>query len=71
MNDTFFDWPRLYAQPFDKHSVDPYTRARMILMNGTEFEAIWFTRAGLRHCGDNEVRRHSRASAAANSSSKS
>ncbi len=50
MNDTFFDWPRLYAQPFDKHSVDPYTRARMILMNGTEFEAIWFTRAGLRHC---------------------
>ena len=23
MNDTFFDWPRLYAQPYDKHSVDP------------------------------------------------
>ena len=52
MNDTFFDWPRLYAQPYDKHSVDPYTRTRVILMNGTEFEANWFSHQFSRHCGD-------------------
>ena len=57
MNDTFFDWPRLYAQPYDKHSVDPYTRTRIILMNGTEFEANWFSHQFSRHCGDNELRR--------------
>ena len=52
-----FDWPRLYAQPYDKHSVDPYTRTRIILMNGTEFEANWFSHQFSRHCGDNELRR--------------
>ena len=42
LEDTFLDWSRLYVQPYDKHSVDPYTRTRVILMNGTEFEANWF-----------------------------
>ena len=66
MDDTLLDWPRLYVQPYDKHAVDPYTRTRVILMNGTEFEANWFSHQFSRHCGDNW-----RASAAASSSSKS
>ena len=57
MDDTLLDWPRLYAQPYDKHAVDPYTRTRVILMNGTEFEANWFSHQFSRHCGDNELRR--------------
>ena len=57
LEDTFLDWPRLYVQPYDKHSVDPYTRTRVILMNGTEFEANWFSHQFSRHCGDNELRR--------------
>ena len=57
MDDTLLDWPRLYVQPYDKHAVDPYTRTRVILMNGTEFEANWFSHQFSRHCGDNELRR--------------
>ena len=57
LEDTFLDWSRLYVQPYDKHSVDPYTRTRVILMNGTEFEANWFSHQFSRHCGDNELRR--------------
>ena len=66
-----WDWTSLYVQPYDKHSVDPYTRTRVILMNGTEFEANWFSHQFSRHCGDNGLRRSWRSSAAANSSSKS
>lgn len=57
MDDTFMDWTALYAQPYNKHSVDPYTRTRVILMNGTEFEANWFSHQFSRHCADNELRR--------------
>ena len=35
MEDTFLDWTGLYVRPYDKHSVDPYTRTRAILINGT------------------------------------
>jgi hypothetical protein len=37
--------------------VDPYTRTRVILMNGTEFEAQWFSRNFSRHCANNDLRR--------------
>ena len=57
MEDTFLDWTGLYVRPYDKHSVDPYTRTRAILINGTEFEANWFLHQFSRHCADNELRR--------------
>ena len=28
------------SQPYDKYTVDPYTRTRVILMNGIEAESI-------------------------------
>ena len=34
-------WSDMSQQPYNKHEVDPYTRVRCILMNGTEFEAMW------------------------------
>ena len=51
------DWKKLYPKPYDKHAVDPYTKARIILMNGTEFEANWFSHQFLRHTADNDLRR--------------
>lgn len=57
MDDILMDWTTLYAQPYDRNSVDPYTRTRVILMNGTEFEANWFSHQFSRHCADNELRR--------------
>lgn len=56
--DSFLqDWNRLYPKTYDPHTVDPYTKTRIILMNGTEFEANWFSHQFSRHCNDNELRR--------------
>lgn len=54
---VFSDWKSLYPKSYDKNSVDPYTKCRIILMNGTEFEAVWNGHADNRRIGDNEIRR--------------
>ena len=51
------DWKKLYPKPYDKHAVDPYTKARIILINGAEFEANWFSHQLLRHTSDIDLRR--------------
>ncbi len=54
---TYKNWKSINVRPYDKETVDPYTRVRAILMNGTEFEAIWNTARYNRHCANNDVRR--------------
>lgn len=44
-------------KPYKKEEVDPYTKTRIILMNGTEFEANWFSHQLDRHTNDNDLRR--------------
>ena len=51
------NWEKLWAAPYNKNEVDPYTRTRIILMNGTEFENVWFSHQLSRNLGDNELRR--------------
>lgn len=51
------NWEKLHPQSYDKHTVDPYTRTRVILMNGTEFENVWFSHQFSRHSEDNDLRR--------------
>ncbi len=58
LDDYIMDWRGMFPGAYDKHTVDPYTRTRVILMNGTEFEASWFSHQFSRHCDDNDVRRH-------------
>ncbi|MGX8706221.1 MAG: hypothetical protein ACSW8J_06560 [bacterium] len=53
----FMDWQEISPIPYDSHDVDPYTKTRVILMNGTEFEAVWFSHQFTRHCADNDLRR--------------
>ena len=36
------NWEQMYPTPYNKRDVSPYTKTRIILMNGTEFEANWF-----------------------------
>lgn len=55
--EMFVDWKMLWTKSYDKHTVDPYTRTRVILMNGTEFEAVWFSHQFSRNTADNELRR--------------
>lgn len=55
--DAFECWKDLLVRPYDKKSTDPYTKLRIILMNGTEFEANWYSHQFSRHCSDNDLRR--------------
>ncbi len=57
LNDGFMDWCQIYPAPYDKNEIDPYTRDRVILMNGTEFEAVWFSHQFSRHESCNDLRR--------------
>ncbi len=55
--DEFYDWKKMALKPYNKFDVDPYTRVRIILANGAEFEAAWFSHQFHRHCTDNDLRR--------------
>ncbi len=54
---SFQNWKQLYPKQYNKYDVDPYTKTRIILMNGTEFEANWFSHQLARHVTDNDLRR--------------
>ena len=54
---SFENWKQLSPRPYDKNEADPYTKVRIILMNGTEFEAQWFLHNMARHVTDNDLRR--------------
>ena len=54
---SFQNWKQLYPKPYNKYEVDPYTKTRIILMNGTEFEANWYSHQFSRHCTDQDLRR--------------
>ena len=54
---SFMDWDTMYPCAYNKETTDPYTKCRIVLMNGTEFEAQWFSRNFSRHCDDNDLRR--------------
>src|SRR3954467_8168075 len=57
VEDQFRDWSELNVTPYDKHAVDPYTRCRVILMNGIEVESILFSHQFARHTDDLEIKR--------------
>jgi rubrerythrin len=55
---TFEDWKKLYAKAYNKNEVDPYTKVRIIVANGAEFESVWFSHQFHRHCENNDIRRN-------------
>ncbi len=50
-------WRELDVEPIDPDHADPYTRCRIITMNGIEVEAILFSHQFARRCPDPEVKR--------------
>ncbi|MBQ3116212.1 MAG: hypothetical protein IJC07_04210 [Clostridia bacterium] len=54
---SYSNWNSIAAKPYDKNTTGPYTKTRIILMNGTEFESNWFLHQFHRHCLNNDVRR--------------
>ena len=42
---------------YDKNKTSPYTKTRIILLNGAEFEQTWFLHQFHRNCNNNDLRR--------------
>src|SRR5687767_13439456 len=57
VEDQFRSWSELNVEPFDKLEVEPYTRTRVILMNGIEVESIMFSHQLSRHTDNLEIKR--------------
>jgi len=57
LESCIMNWKTIAQKPYDKNEVDPFTRVRCILMNGTEYEAVWFGHEYHRHSSDNDLRR--------------
>lgn len=57
VEDQFRNWSELNVEPFDKLAVDPYTRTRVILMNGCEVESIIFSHQFARNTDNLEIKR--------------
>lgn len=55
VEDQVRSWSDLNVEPYDKHAVDPYTRTRVILMNGTEVESILFSHQFARNTDNLEI----------------
>ncbi len=57
VEDGIMDWATIYPAPYCKMTVDPYTKLRIILMNGIEVEAVMFKHQFHRHCQNEDLRR--------------
>ena len=57
VEDQLRNWSELNVEPYDKRAVEPYTRTRVILMNGIEVESIMFSHQFARHTDNVEIKR--------------
>ena len=55
--DKFVSIEDYYPKAYDKNTTSPYTKTRIILLNGTEFEQAWFLHQFQRTCNNNDIRR--------------
>ena len=57
MESCFTERKDLYGYSYDKYNADPYTKLRIILMNGTEFEEVGFGHNTMRNESRGDLRR--------------
>lgn len=57
IEDAIMDWTTIYSTPYNKQTIDPYSKLRILLMNCIELESIAFKHQFHRHCNNNELRR--------------
>ena len=57
VEDYVMHWKRMYPKAYKKKDTAPYTKTRVILLNGCEFEQQWFLHQFARHCTDPELKK--------------
>ena len=55
VEENFLSMECMYPKSYNKSKADPYTKTRVILMNGTEYESVWFMHQFARHCDEPEI----------------
>lgn len=55
--DKFVSVSEYSPRPYDKNTSSPFTKTRIILLNGAEFEQNWFLHQFSRNCSNNDIRR--------------
>lgn len=55
LENSFLPLKKMYPKSYNKDKTSPYTKTRVILMNGTEFESQWFMHNYARHCDNPEI----------------
>lgn len=55
LDEYYLSFQKMYPKAYNKIKTDPYTKTRVILMNGTEFEAVWFMHQFARNCNQPEI----------------
>ncbi len=55
LENNFLPLKKMYPKSYNKAKTSPYTKTRVILMNGTEFESQWFMHNFARHCDEPEI----------------
>lgn len=55
LSEYFMSLEKMYPKAYNKNNTDPYTKTRVILMNGTEYESVWFMHQFARHTKDKEI----------------
>lgn len=55
LDKNFIPLKKMYPKSYNKETTSPYTKTRVILMNGTEFESNWFMHQFARHCDIPEI----------------
>src|SRR5436305_1235463 len=58
LDQQFRSWSELNVTPYDKNTIHPYSRSRIIVMNGIEVESIIFGHHFNRHTVDPLTRMH-------------
>ena len=55
VDDYYMTFEKMYPKAYNKKTTNPYTKTRVILMNGTEYESVWFLHQFARHCAVDEI----------------
>lgn len=55
INGYFISLDKMYPKAYNKKTTGPYSKCRVILMNGTEYESVWFMHQFARHCDNSEI----------------
>lgn len=57
IEDYFLNLTQMYPKSYDKLNTSPFTKTRIILLNGTEFESNWFMHQFARNCDNQDLKR--------------